>query len=233
MSEVWTECAPESGVYRSSYTYPAFGEVTSLAFRLESGRWAIFSPPPKPEPDAMAFFDREGVEALVAPNFAHLSGLRDWLKRYPEARFHAADRVLGGAHRLAKIEPRPVSALKPEAGIELIEAPGTRCGSVWLRSCKGDTKVVYLDEILITMNARPARWFSRLIFRMSGTRPGLGLNRLFLKTLCDDPGAHLRGALELADGANVVCVAHGPAIAAEAALVESRHLLKAASDKQR
>lgn len=233
MSEVWTECAPGSGVYRLSYTYPAFGEVTSLAFRLESGRWAILSPPPKPGPDVMAFFDQEGVEALVAPNFAHLSGLRDWLERYPEARFYAADRVLEGAQRLAKVEPRPVSALKPEAGIEVIEAPGTRCGSIWLSSSTGDAKVVYLDEILITMNARPATWFSRLMFRISGTRPGLGLNRLFLKTLCDDPVAHLRGALALADGAGVICVAHGPSIAAEADLVKSRHLLKAESDKQR
>lgn len=227
MSERWTENVPGSGVYRLSYDYPAFGEVTSLAFRLQSGGWAILSAPPNPASTVTDFFKADGVEALVAPNFAHLSGLADWLQLYPDATFFAADTVLDATQRLAKIKPAPVSALEPAAGVDVREAPGTRCGTVWLKSTAGEAPVVYLDEILITMGERPKGWFARLMFRISGVRPGLGVNRLFLKTLCSDPDAHLSGALKLSDGAAMAYVAHGPAITG-ADLAESRELLRSA-----
>lgn len=224
----WHECAPGAGVYRAAYDAASFGEATALAIWLEEGGWAVLSPPPEPGEDLHEPLLRRGpVRALILPNIAHRSGVADWLAAHPGASLYAGASHAEALSGLVKHSVHPIADSPLGEGVRIREAPGTRTGSIFMEVRRAGRSVVYLDEVVITMTARPRGWLTRVLFALTGTRPGLGLNKLFLRALCEDSKAHLAAAAELCAQADIVCVAHGPPLSG-ADLDAARRLLAGA-----
>lgn len=227
MSSEWRKCAPDADIYWKPYLFEKFGTATSVAFRIGDGSWAVLSAPGNAADAGFDFFeDMGGISALVAPNIGHVSGADYWLSRKPALKFYAADSVLSGVERLVKRRPAPLSELDTGPDLSVFEAPGSRCGSVFLRNARPGQKIVYIDEAVINMEGAPRTWLNRLLFAVTGTRRGLGLNKLFLRALCDHPADHIRAIAELCQNANMVLVAHGQPLESHADISKILQMLK-------
>jgi hypothetical protein len=226
MEAPWIEVGEASNIWRYSATHKGFGPVSAVAVELSPGRWAVISAPKDAEPEVIKPFEQGGeLVAFIAPNIAHTSGLPQWRARWPDAVCYGPDDRLEELFRLTNTAFQPASTLKAAPGLTFISAPGTRSGSVWVKSERGPSMTVYLDEVLTTLSGRPRSFLSAFLYWLTGTGPGLSVNHLFMRALCSDAAAHAKAALAFADRAEALIPAHGEPIIGAAPVAEALELL--------
>ena len=228
MTGPWTECLAGSGVFRAVYDCPAFGPVNALAIRLGELELAVLSPPPDPDGaylDALSHLGR--VTALIAPNSAHTAGLSDWAARCPQAVIYAADDAVDDIAKACGVAVQPISRLVCPDGLTVYPAPGVSSGSLFMVSSRGGAVVAYLDELVVWMSEWPRNWVSRALYFLTGTRPGLTLNHLFLRWFGQDKEALLKEADAVAQQADQIVGAHGHRVETREDLNTVRALIRA------
>jgi hypothetical protein len=75
-------------------------------------------------------------------------------------------------------------------------------------SC-GERPVIYLDESIVNWWSLPDNWVAKSLFWLTGSAPGLKINRIYLSLLCSDKQAVARTVLKALAGDPAIVPAHG------------------------
>lgn len=227
MTGEWKEVFEGGGVHVHTYLFEKFGPANALLLEYKENQCAILSPPPAPDPQLVDQARSKGdVNALIISNLGHTAGYRDWRQIFPEARIYASSECIPLLERM-KLEETfyPISELPVRAEIEFIEAPGTRTGSLLLRSQLAERSVVFVDEVLINLQEPVKPLFIRLMFFITGTRTGLCRNNVYWRFLTTDRRQLADAILSLLENDPVCIPAHGELITETEQLRRARAIL--------
>ncbi|MBD2338278.1 hypothetical protein H6G64_14980 [Calothrix sp. FACHB-156] len=204
---VWQEVIAGSNVW--VYEYVANGyKANAIAIPLNENNFAIVSPPLKLSAADFAAIDTKGeVTALIAPHSGHDLGQAEWQSRYPKAISYAPATALDQLQPIAGRPFMPLSQLSA-VSVEFREVPGTQKGGTIAISRQGERPVVYLDELVTNWSSLPDSW-TKLLFWLTGSAPGLKINRLYLNLLCPDGKAVAQTVLDALKDDPVIVPAHG------------------------
>lgn len=211
----WQEVIKDSNVW--VYKYIADGyRANALAMSIDGhsdrlhqqDELAIVSPPiGLSDADFVQIEAKGRVTALLAPHSGHDLGLSLWQARYPAARSYAPTTAIEQLDKLG-ISFTPLSELTAP-DVEFHEVPGTKKGGTIAIVRRGDRPVIYLDELVVNWSSLPANWVARILFWLTGSAPGLKLNRVYLSLLCPDKQAVARTVLDALAGDPAIVPAHG------------------------
>jgi hypothetical protein len=119
------------------------------------------------------------IRALVAPNAFHHLGLVDWHTRFPEATVFAPQQSIERVKRHTKIDDiRPLSEAASISGprAELVDMPHYRTGELLLRIRTEAGIVWYVTDVITNLSELPRNPLFKLLYRVSGSAPGLKFN---------------------------------------------------------
>ncbi|UVI39952.1 hypothetical protein [Qipengyuania spongiae] len=211
--KLWQSVGPVNGILHRTYRASRFGPANSLCFSIGNGRCAVLSAPVDPTDDDFRAAESLGrVAALIVPSHGHRAGLDAWIARYPNATVYAPTAAIALAGRSKGRAFVPLTDLQTDGSIAVHEVPGAKTGGTFLSILTDERPVVYLDEILITMDQRPAGWLYRLLFGLKGIEPGIGVNRVYADWRTKDRKRVANLALSLLQDDPICVVAHGPVI---------------------
>lgn len=204
---VWQEVIKGSNVW--VYEYVANGYKTNaVAILLNGNDLTIVSPPTGLTAADLAAIEAKGqVTALIAPHSGHDLGQAEWQTRYPNALSYAPTAALSQLNSTGLRSFTPLSKLSA-AKAEFREVPGTKKGGTIAVVHWGERPVVYLDELVINWSSLPDSW-TRLLFWLTGSAPGLKVNRVYSNVLCPDKQAVAQTVLEALQGDSAIVLAHG------------------------
>jgi hypothetical protein len=222
MTDTWQPLAPAAWLL--PYGNKAAGTANCVAFDMGGGRLAVVSPSQGTSNAAFAAIDALGtVDALIAPG-GHDLGQPEWQARYPNARTFAPAKTIGALAKKKSLRAfQPLSELSadPSSGLRFLDAPGSKVGSAFVQS----KEVRYIDELLGNQSSLPPSFMFSLLFRLTGSAPGLRVNRVYTSMLTADKKALARAALDTIDGASCIVLAHGDVLRG-AQIEEARALLR-------
>jgi hypothetical protein len=185
-------------VLRCEYSFGP-GTATSIAVRSEAG--IIVVSPPCNAADSV--FDELAaigpVCALVAPNAFHHMGLVSWKARFQNAVLFAPEQSIARVRAKTGLrEIRPVNDANAVTGkdIEWIDMPYYRTGEVLVRLRTEHGLAWHVTDAILNFPELPLHPIARLLFRLTGSAPGLKLNRIAPVFMVKDRGALYRWLLE-------------------------------------
>jgi hypothetical protein len=204
---VWQEVFPGSNVWL--YEYEVNGYLAnSVILPLDRSAFAIVSPPTGLSEADFAAIDAKGeVTALIAPHSGHDLGQAEWQARYPNAIAYAPTTALPQLKSIAGKPFLPLSKLSATTA-EFREVPGTKKGGTIAISRQGERPVVYLDELVINWSSLPQNW-TKILFWLWQSAPGLKINRLYASHLCPQLSAVAQAVLDAITDDPVIVPAHG------------------------
>jgi hypothetical protein len=204
---VWQEVIKDSHVWAYEYIANGF-RANALAILLDRDELEIVSPPiGLSDADFAQIEDKGRVTTLIAPHSGHDLGLSLWQARYPAARSYAPTTAIGQLNKLG-IPFTPLSELTAP-DVEFHEVPGTKKGDTIAIVRRGERRVIYLDESIVNWSSLPDNWVAKILFWLTGSAPGLKINRIYLSLLCSDKQAVTRTVLEALAGDPAIIPAHG------------------------
>lgn len=183
----------DAGAPILTYAY-SFGPGTAnaLAVGVEGGL-AIVSPPCRTAGSVFEDLSRYGsVRALVAPNAFHYLGLAEWKARFPEAAIFAPAQSIARVERQSKLRGiRPLAEAASITGprLELIDMPHYKTGEVLVRIASERGPVWYVTDIVMNLPVLPSNPVFKVLFRLSGSGPGLKLNNIATLFMVRDKAA--------------------------------------------
>jgi hypothetical protein len=215
----WTTLAEDPLVLVHEYGFGA-GKANALAVMLPNRRWMIVSPPLKlNEGEAQAFAVHGEVVALVENNGTHHMGLGPCRLRFPNAVTYAepkaAARIRSKNKDAGQLEP--IDALRPLLGdaVSIVAAEGCKIGDVIVRVKTERGTLFYASDFLANINRPPRNPFARLLFKLTGSGPGLRVFRIFFMVFVADRKAAIDFLIRevQADPPSVMVPAHGDVVA--------------------
>ncbi|HER26604.1 MAG TPA: hypothetical protein ENI69_05805 [Rhodospirillales bacterium] len=215
------------GAWLYQYEVKFFNPANALAVRLENGNLVVLSPPGDVPESCFTELQKKGeIVALIAPHAGHVQGRKLWQRRYPQARFHAPET----AHSHLTGTVAPLSEIAPSIDIEFRPIPGTKRGGTLVRVERPPRPVVYIDEVIGNQPSLPGLLVIKLLFWITGSAPGIRVNKIFTSMLCHDARAVAAAALEILAGDPIVVPAHGEPIDNPGDLAKVQLLLQSLID---
>jgi hypothetical protein len=157
------------------------GTANALAIGAEGGL-VVVSPPCRVGAGVFEDLSRYGrVTALVASNAFHHLGIPEWKRRFPDAAVYAPAQSLARVERKTKLTGiRQLAAASSVTGsrFELIDMPHYKTGEVLVRIKTGRGLVWYITDFAMNMAKLPNNPVARLLFKLSGSAPGLKFNNI-------------------------------------------------------
>jgi hypothetical protein len=157
------------------------GNATSLAVGIPGGV-LVASPPCRVAQAVISAMDEfGGVRALVATNAFHHLGLQAWKARYPDAAIFApAQSIARLASKTGLRDIRPLAEAGALLGehVSLTDMPHYKTGETLVRVRAAEGIAWYVTDVILNLRELPAHPVFRLLFRFSGSAPGLRLNRI-------------------------------------------------------
>ena len=176
----WKIFDPDMPVLTYEYS---FGPGTSNALAVGgAGGLLVVSPPWRAGSgvyDDLAKYGR--VVALVASNAFHHRGIPEWKRRFPDAAIYAPAQSMARIERKTKLGGiRPLSDAGSIAGpnVELIDMPHYKTGEVLVRIKTARGLAWYVTDFMMNMPALPDHPIGKLMFKLSGSAPGLKFNNI-------------------------------------------------------
>lgn len=165
-----------------TYSY-SFGPGTANALAVGvAGGLVIVSAPSRVADGVFEDLRPYGpVLALVASNAFHHMGIPEWKRRFPHAAVFAPAQSVARVERQTKLSGiRPLADAAAIAGpdLELIDMPHYRTGEVLVRVKTARGLVWYVTDIILNMRALPEHPIMSILFRLSGSAPGLRFNNI-------------------------------------------------------
>lgn len=227
----WNEISKGSGAWVHAYDVPNYGPTNALAVLLGPGEVAVLSPPlVLPEADHAALATLGRVTAIVAPHSGHDLGLSAWKARYPAARTYAPTGALATLTRHGLKFFSPLEGLITPPEVQFRELVGSMNGGTLVRVLRGVRPVLYIDELIGNQAGLPPHWLARFAFWVSGSAPGLRINRVFKTMLSTQPERIARTLLEsieeLAEHQPILVPSHGEPLRTPGELARVRELLQ-------
>jgi hypothetical protein len=157
------------------------GRANALAVGGEGGL-VVVSPPCRIASGVFEDLSQYGaVRALVAPNAFHHLGLAAWKARFPQASMFAPAQAIARVEQRSELRGiRPVAEAVSITGshLELTDMPHYKTGEVLLRIATERGLVWHVTDIVMNLPALPANPVIRLMFKLSGSGPGLKFNNI-------------------------------------------------------
>lgn len=176
----WTAFEAETPVLTYSYAFGP-GRVTSLALRGAEGLF-VLSPPYRAPQSLFDDLARYGdVRALVATNAFHHMGIPEWKARFPRAAVFAPEQAVARVREksgIATIEPLAQAAALAGPRLELVDLPYYKTGEVLARFETSRGRGWYFTDIVLNIRRMPRNPIFNLLFRMTGSAPGLKWNQV-------------------------------------------------------
>lgn len=207
---VWQEVLEGSDTWVYEYSVPNYSQVNAFAVLLEDKTIAIISPPTGMSEADFAVIEAKGrISALIAPHSGHDLGQVEWQTRYPEAQCYAPTTALSQLNTPGLRPFAPLSKLCVASSVEFREVAGTKKGGTLVIVRRGKRSVVYLDELVGNWASLPGPFLVKLMFWLTGSAPGLKLNRVYLKVLCTDRQAVAQTVMDALEDDSAIVPAHG------------------------
>jgi hypothetical protein len=179
----WVTLSEQPAVLVHEYGFGA-GRANALAVLLPERKWLIMSPPPKlSASEAQAFSEHGTVVALVENNGTHHMGLGPCRKLFPSAITYAepqaAARIRTKNRDAGQLEP--IASLRPLLGsaVTIVAIDGCKVGDVVVRVATEKGVIFYASDFLANISRLPKNPIFRLLFKLSGSGPGLRVFRIF------------------------------------------------------
>lgn len=176
----WKQLGTDPLIATCAYSFGA-GIANALAVGIPGGL-AVVSPPCKVADAAFDAISAIGrVRALVASNAFHHLGLPEWKSRFPDAALFApaqAIKRVAAKTGLAGIQPLSESRALIGDRVEFIDMPHYKTGEVLVKIRTSGGLAWYVTDAILNLPSLPAHPVFRLLFRLSGSAPGLRLNRV-------------------------------------------------------
>jgi hypothetical protein len=179
-SNGWKQLGADPLIAICNYSF-GHGRANALAVGVDSGV-IVVSPPCRVADsvlDAAAGFG--SVRALVASNAFHHMGLPAWKARFPHAQvFAPAQSIARVAAKTGLTGIRPVVEAAAVCGerVTLTDMPHYKTGEVLVRIRAADGLAWYVTDVMMNMPELPAHPIARFAFRVTGSAPGLRMNRI-------------------------------------------------------
>lgn len=175
------------------------GTANALAVGIDGGLMVV-SPPCRAGSGVFDALARHGeVRALVAPNAFHHMGLGEWHARFPAAAVFAPAQSVQRVQRhtgVAGIRPVAEAAALTGPHVDLVDMPHYKTGEVLVRMRSSRGLVWYLTDIVLNLPRLPDHPVPRLLFKLSGSAPGLRLNHIAPLFMVRDKAALKRWVAE-------------------------------------
>ena len=157
------------------------GTANALAVGVEGGILVV-SPPCRVASGVFEDLSPYGsVRALVASNAFHYLGLAEWKARFPDAALFAPAQAIARVERQSRllgIRPLAEAASITGSRLELTDMPHYKTGEVLVRVATERGLVWYVTDIAMNLPVLPRNPVFQLLFRLSGSGPGLKLNNI-------------------------------------------------------
>mgnify|MGYP000220801163 CR=1 FL=1 len=173
------------GLYHSEYRAD-FAVSRTTIVQLSENRYLVYSPGKNNVLGAEQIIPASAEVILLAPAYAHISGIQLWAEQFDHAQIVATDKV---AKRLGALQ---ASILEPESlslpnGISLHVLPENRMGEVWLQVTKPEGEYLLVCDALLNLaRLSPKKWV-RAIQWLYGLRLGLRVTPVFRKSVANKP----------------------------------------------
>ena len=162
--------------------------LNSMAIALGDEGLAVMSPGTNvPEKD-FAELDALGtVKALVSPGAFHNMGLPAWSERYPDAGIYGPNSAIehiAKAHKALK-PLQNFDALAPllPKDVSITEIPGMKHPDAMVIITRDDAVTWFTNECITNLSSLPKNPIFALLFRLTGSGPGLNINKLAMKLI--------------------------------------------------
>lgn len=177
---VWTIFEQDTPVL--TYTYKV-GPATSTSLAVGGADGLIvLSPPYRAAESVYEDLAKYGdVRALVASNAFHFMGIPRWKTRFPDAALFAPAQAIERIRKKTKLDGiRPLSAAAGITGskLELIDMPHYRTGETLTRFITSRGLAWYVVDLILNVRELPKNPILNLLFRMTGSAPGLRWNKV-------------------------------------------------------
>jgi hypothetical protein len=157
------------------------GRVNSLAVGTKAGLF-VMSPPYRAAQSVFDDLAKYGeVCALVATNAFHHLGIPEWKARFPDAAVFAPRQAVERVRKktgIATVAPLPGAAALAGERLELVDMPHYRTGEVLVRFDTALGRAWYWTDIVLNIRRMPRNPIVNLLFRMTGSAPGLRWNQV-------------------------------------------------------
>jgi hypothetical protein len=176
----WCELSAEPWTATCEYT---FGARSAAALAVEVDGGLLVASPPCQVADGVfdALAARGPVRALVATNAFHTLGLAPWKARFPKAVVFAPQQSLPRVAKvsgLADIKPLGEAAALTGERVTLVDLPYFKTGEVLIKIRTADGLIWYVADIILNLGRLPSHPLFAMLFKLSGSAPGLRLNRI-------------------------------------------------------
>jgi len=157
------------------------GLANALAVGGKEGLFVI-SPPCRAGPQAFETLSQYGaVRALVASNAFHHLGIPEWKTRFPDAEIFAPAQSMARVAKhsgLRGIRPLAQAASIAGSRLELVDMPHYKTGEALARIVTDRGLVWYVTDLIMNMSVLPPHPLAKLMFRLTGSAPGLRFNNI-------------------------------------------------------
>ena len=165
-----------------TYAY-SFGPGTANALAVGvGGGLVVISPPCHVASGVFEDLSRYGpVRALVASNAFHYLGLSEWRARFPEATLFAPWQSIARVEKQTNLRGiRPLSEAASITGprLTLTDMPHYKTGEALVHIESERGTVWYVTDIVMNLPALPSNPLLKLMFKLSGSGPGLKQNNI-------------------------------------------------------
>jgi hypothetical protein len=176
----WKIFDPDTPVLTYEYSFGP-GTANALAVGGKDGLF-IVSPPYRATEASFEDLRAHGpVRALVASNAFHHMGIPEWKRRFPDAEVFAPAQSVKRVERQTKLSGiRPLSDAAAITGLhlELVDMPYYRTGEVLVRVKTARGLIWYVTDIILNLQVLPRNPIINLLFRSTGSAPGLTYNKV-------------------------------------------------------
>jgi hypothetical protein len=171
------------------------GTANTLAVGGKNGL-VVVSPPCRAAPGVFDDLAQYGkVRALVASNAFHHLGLPEWKARFPDAEIFAPAQSVKRVKKHSKLSGiRPLSEAASITGprLELVDMPHYKTGEVLVRIETNRGLAWYVTDCILNLPEVPPQPLVRVLFKLSGSAPGLKLNNIAPLFMVKNKKAHRR-----------------------------------------
>ena len=196
-AQAWRVFDPEMPVLTCAY---ALGPTVSNALAVgASDGLVLVSPPYRAKPEIVEDLQRYGpVHALVASNAFHHMGIPEWKARFPDAAVFAPAQSVARVKKKTRLDDvRPLAEARALTGdrLELVDMPYYRTGEALVRIHSTRGLAWYVTDIILNIRELPDNLLLKLLFKLTGSAPGLRINKVGPKLMVSNMRA-LKGWLE-------------------------------------
>ena len=179
-SKSWLQLSTDPWTATCEYTFGP-GSAAALAVEVDGGL-LVASPPCQVADEVFdAIAARGPVRALVATNAFHTLGLARWKARFPEAVVFAPQQSVPRVAKVSAVaDIRPLGEAAALIGerVTLVDLPYFKTGEALIKIRTADGLIWYVADLILNLRRLPSHPLFAVLFKLSGSAPGLRLNRI-------------------------------------------------------